>query len=94
MILRLLLLSLLFLAACGRPLTPNERAFAASLMGDELAMSRVRLVKGAPVGAVTFHRKPRPRVTCRELILPPSMRRSEISSLASAAEISPSTRLV
>ena len=71
MILRLLLLSLLFLAACGRPLTPNERAFAASLMGDELAMSRVRLVKGAPVGAVTFHRKPRPRVTCRELILPP-----------------------
>lgn len=71
MILRLLLLALLTLAACGRPLTVNERAFAASLMGDALDMDRVRLVDGAPVGAVTFHRKPRPRVTCRELILPP-----------------------
>lgn len=71
MILRLVFLSLLFFAACGRPLTQNERAFATSLLGDQLDTPRVRLVEGAPVGAVTFHRKPRPRITCRELILPP-----------------------
>lgn len=34
-------------------------------------MDRVRLVDGAPVTAVTFRRKPRPRTTCREKILPP-----------------------
>ena len=71
MILRLLLLSVLALAACGRPLTVNERAFASAIMGDQVNLKRVRLVDGAPVGAVTFHRKARPRVTCRELILPP-----------------------
>ncbi|GHF55824.1 hypothetical protein [Seohaeicola zhoushanensis] len=71
MILRLLLCSVLALAACGRPLTVNERAFAAAIMGDQLNAKRIRLVDGAPVGPVTFHRKPRPRVTCRELILPP-----------------------
>lgn len=71
MMLRILFLSFLLLAACGRPLTPNERAFAVALLGDQLNTDRVRLVEGAPVGAITFHRKPRPRVTCRELILPP-----------------------
>lgn len=64
-------LLLLALAACGRPLTPAETAFAARLHGAELDASRVRLVDGAPVSAVTFRRKARPRVTCRERILPP-----------------------
>ncbi|WP_109466477.1 hypothetical protein [Albibacillus kandeliae] len=59
------------LLACGRPLTPSEMAFAHTIQGDQLDLSKVRLVEGAPVGAVTFHRKPRPRVTCRERILPP-----------------------
>lgn len=62
---------LLLLAACGRPLTPNERAFAASIHGDTIDLSAVRLRDGAPTRAVTFRRKPRPRTTCRELILPP-----------------------
>ncbi len=36
-----------------------------------MALERVRLVRGAPVGSITFHRKPRPPVTCRERIMPP-----------------------
>ncbi|MCU9840111.1 hypothetical protein OEZ49_20300 [Ruegeria sp. WL0004] len=71
MMLRLLLLIFL-VAACGRPLTETERNFASRLHGTALDLDRVRLVEGAPVGAVTFQRKPRPRVTCRERILPPT----------------------
>lgn len=68
---RILLVLLLFLAACGRPLTQTERAFAAGIHGDTLDYDRVRLHDGAPTRAVTFRRKPRPRTTCRELIFPP-----------------------
>ena len=73
MIVRLAALLLpLVLIACGRPLTETESAFARAMLGDELAAQRVRLVDGAPVAAVTFRRKARPRVTCRERILPPA----------------------
>lgn len=65
------LLILLLLSACGRPLTDTETAFAHGLQGDQLDTSHIRLVEGAPVAAVTFRRKPRPRVACRERILPP-----------------------
>ena len=61
----------LLVAACGRPLTENERAFLGGIHGETLNMDRVRFVDGAPTRAVTFRRKPRPRTTCRELILPP-----------------------
>jgi len=64
-------LILLLIASCGRPLTPNEQAFSATLFGQTLDTSRTRLHDGAPTRAVTFRRKPRPRTTCRELILPP-----------------------
>ncbi|MBE1282980.1 MAG: hypothetical protein GJ676_06685 [Rhodobacteraceae bacterium] len=66
-------LSLIFLllVSCGRPLTETESDFLARIHGSDLDLDRVRLVKGAPVGSVTFKRKPRPRVTCRERILPP-----------------------
>lgn len=67
----LLLFALLFLAACGRPLTDAERAFAHDIHGPTLDYDRVRLHDGAPTRAVTFKRKPRPRITCRELIFPP-----------------------
>ncbi|MDP5217876.1 hypothetical protein Q5Y75_11660 [Ruegeria sp. 2205SS24-7] len=70
MFLRLLVI-LFLVAACGRPLTETEKDFAARIHGDALDLDRVRLVEGAPVGSVTFQRKPRPRVTCRERILPP-----------------------
>lgn len=63
---------LLLLCGCGRPLTNSETAFAQKLLGEELDISRVRLVDGAPTASVTFRRKPRPRTACRERILPPS----------------------
>lgn len=71
MILRALLI-LTLLAGCGRRLTETEAAFAGSLLGSSLDIDRVRLVEGAPVGNVTFQRKARPRLTCRERILPPT----------------------
>lgn len=71
MLIRLLLCVLLISGCAGRPLTETERAFLSTLHGAELDHSRVRLVDGAPTRAVTFRRKPRPRTTCRELILPP-----------------------
>ena len=65
------LLLVLFVASCGRTLTTNERAFLNTIHGDSINYSKVRLHDGAPTRAVTFKRKPRPRTTCRELILPP-----------------------
>ncbi|GLT09655.1 hypothetical protein PVW51_19675 [Sulfitobacter sp. PR48] len=76
-------LILLLLASCGRPLTVNERAFLDSIHGDTLDMNAVRLHNGSPTRAVTFRRKPRPRTTCRELILPPA--RDEIVTTKPAA---------
>lgn len=64
-------LVLILLTGCGRPLTENEVAFAKTLHGDALDVEQVRLVDGAPTRAVTFRRKARPRITCRERILPP-----------------------
>lgn len=74
---------LVVLAGCGRPLTPTEMAFAQDLHGAALDTDRVRVAKGAIVGSVTFRRKARPRVTCRERILPPP--RDEIVTTAPAA---------
>ena len=65
------LVSFVFLTACGRPMTENEVAFAQVLHGDTLDVSKVRIVEGAPTRAVTSRRKPRPRTTCRERIVPP-----------------------
>jgi len=69
---RIVLLFLFFLTACGRPLTEAERAFVADIHGPSLNVDRVRLHDGAPLKAVTFTRKPRPRTTCREMIFPPN----------------------
>ncbi|KIC43261.1 hypothetical protein RA27_08230 [Ruegeria sp. ANG-R] len=69
---RPLLISILLLfASCGRPLTEHERAFAGNIHGETLNLDRVRLVEGAPVAAITYTRKARPRIACRERILPP-----------------------
>ena len=67
----LLLICLCLLTACGRPLTPSEAAFARTIHGETLDISRVRLVDGSPTRAVTFRRTPRPRTTCRERLFPP-----------------------
>lgn len=88
MILRLALtlsLCLALLVGCGRPLTEGERAFASQLKGDALDLNRVRLVQGAPVGSITFQRKPRPRLTCRERIVPPPENPTETVTVSPAA---------
>lgn len=70
-VMRIVLIFMIFLAGCGRPLTDNEAAFARTLHGDTLKTDRVRVVNGAPTRAVTFRREARPRTTCRQRILPP-----------------------
>nr|WP_170422786.1 hypothetical protein [Ruegeria arenilitoris] len=69
---RILMTLFLLIAACGRPLTNQERAFASAVQGETLNLDRVRLVEGAPVAPITFYRKDRPRLACRERILPPT----------------------
>ncbi|WP_416368683.1 hypothetical protein [Tritonibacter mobilis] len=61
----------LLLSACGRSPTEREQMFLGKIHGESLDYSRLRLVEGAPLRAVTFRRPQRPRVTCRERILPP-----------------------
>ncbi|MEI4197154.1 hypothetical protein [Roseovarius sp. E0-M6] len=67
---RLALILLCLLAACGRPLTPAEKSFAKQIHGDTITTRNVRFVVGAPVDAVTYTRDKRPRLACRERILP------------------------
>lgn len=66
-------------------MTDTERAFIATIHGDTLDMNAVRLHDGAPTRAVTFRRKPRPRTTCRELILPPATEEIVTSKPAAVA---------
>ncbi|WP_262386433.1 hypothetical protein ROLI_028880 [Roseobacter fucihabitans] len=80
-----LVISAVFMSGCGRGLTPTETAFARTLHGDTLDTSKVRLVDGAPTRAVTFERKPRPRTTCRERILPPVKTQTVTSKPAAVA---------
>lgn len=67
-----LLLTLLILSGCGRPLTPTEVAFTRALHGPDLNPGRVRLIRGHPGAAITFKRPVRPRLTCQERLYPPS----------------------
>lgn len=68
---RALLLALLILAACGRPLTEAELSLADGLYGDTLDPSRIRLVENGLIGITSRQYPTRPRTTCRERILPP-----------------------
>ncbi|MDA0963054.1 MAG: hypothetical protein O2898_09065 [Proteobacteria bacterium] len=81
----LVLIAALVLGGCGRPMTPNERAFAQKIHGDAVDLDRVRVAKGALVGQFTYRRPARPRVACRELILPPP--RSDIVTARAAAVV-------
>jgi len=67
---RALLAMLLFLAACGRPLSTGEKAFAATLFGPELSTKNVRIAPFPALSSFTQTRPPRPRVACRERIWP------------------------
>lgn len=61
---------LLLLAACARPLTPAERAFADTVHGPALNAAAVRVHRGALIGGITQVRPPRPALACRERIRP------------------------
>ncbi|MDB9857889.1 hypothetical protein OAC63_05855 [Amylibacter sp.] len=61
---------LLLLAACGRPLTDGEMAFAARIHGPDLDTAKVRLHDNAPVKSYTLRARKRPRVACTERIYP------------------------
>ncbi|NAZ35920.1 hypothetical protein [Rubellimicrobium sp. CFH 75288] len=63
-------LVLVLLAACGRPLTPNERSFLGTLHGETLRMDHVRLHHGLALGAPRTVPAP-PRTTCQSKIFPP-----------------------
>jgi len=80
---RFALFFFLFLAACGRPLTPAEKSFATQIHGDTINTDTIRFVRGAPVGSVTYKRQKRPRVACRERILPEP--KEEIVTVSPAA---------
>lgn len=70
----------LFLCACGRPLTPNEIAFADTIFADQITTSRVRFVRGHAAESFTMRYQARPRVTCTERIYPPQKEQSFTTS--------------
>jgi len=68
---RALILALLILTACGRPLAEGELALAEDLFGDSLDPAPIRLVENSLIGLRAFDFPARPRTTCRERMLPP-----------------------
>lgn len=66
-----ILVFVLCLAACGRPLTQVEMSFATHLYGDALDAKKVRLVDKAPIRSYTMRAPKRPRVACTERVFPP-----------------------
>ncbi len=67
---RVAFLFCLMLTACSRPLSEGEEAFAADLTGDTLKPAPVRFTRDVPLGVATFAYTKRPRLSCRERILP------------------------
>ena len=88
-----LLILLLCLAACGRPLTVSERAYLADIQGDQIDAERVRIVDGHFAGSVTYKIPVRPRTTCQERIWPP-MSQARTVTVAPAATVIFNTVLV
>ncbi len=81
----LFLLSLTFLMSCGRPLTDTEKAFTTEIHGNTINTNRIRLVNGALIGKITYTRKKRPRVACRERIFPEQEKEAEEVTVSPAA---------
>lgn len=81
---RALLPALLLLAACGRPLTPNEATFLRDLQGDTLDPAQVRIHDGLAVGPPRVVPAP-PRLTCQARLFPPPRgSRTRVSTGATA----------
>ncbi|MCX7646718.1 MAG: hypothetical protein N2Z62_15655 [Rhodobacteraceae bacterium] len=72
------LLLILALAACGRPLTPSETAFALRFHGPDIDPARVRLIHSRMDGPTTVIRN-RPRATCQERLYPPRRERLTVA---------------
>lgn len=70
---------LLMLAGCGRPLAPNERAFAEEVFRDDLNLDRVRVVHG-------FNPRPVPRQVREVDVIP---RQSGICDRIAPATVRP-----
>ncbi|MEL6609977.1 MAG: hypothetical protein AAFO93_13800 [Pseudomonadota bacterium] len=67
----LALLSLIWLTACARALTPQEAALTDTLFGPTFDAPTARLVADVPMRGATINLPPRPRVTCQEKVVPP-----------------------
>ena len=65
------LLILMLVSACGRPLTPDEKAFVSTVQGPAIDVTQVTLHGINPLYAFRLTRPPRPHITCRERIFPP-----------------------
>ncbi len=61
----------MLVAACGRPLTENERSFLRGLHGPTLSTENIRISRAPFVGMFRVRYPARPRTTCREQIAPP-----------------------
>ncbi|MDJ0821143.1 MAG: hypothetical protein QNJ09_04925 [Paracoccaceae bacterium] len=78
---------LALLAACGRPLTPNETAYLRALQGDQAEPAKMRLNDGHFAGSFVYEIPVRPRTTCQERIWPPMTE-------AKTMEVSPAASVV
>ncbi|KAF0676597.1 hypothetical protein [Profundibacterium mesophilum] len=77
-----LLACMALLAACTRPLAPQEHDFAMAFHGAALDTRSVRLNRGTLIGGITRQRPPRPQIACRERIGPPETGPSVTTSTA------------
>lgn len=67
----LIILALLAVTSCGRPLTPAEREFMRGLQGESFNPGPVRIARNPLLGKSETTYPVRARTTCRERILPP-----------------------
>jgi hypothetical protein len=76
---------MVLLAACSRPLTQAEKNFATQIHGETIDVTRIRVRNGALIGKTTIKRQKRPRLTCRERIVPEPT--SDIVTVSPAAAV-------
>jgi hypothetical protein len=72
----IILITLIALAACGRPLSDTEAGFTASIFNESFDAQPVRIIEGTFTGDLSSLRPTRPRVACREKIWPPPITKS------------------
>lgn len=84
---RLMLLALLVLSACGRPLTDNETAYLRALQGDQIDTDRIRIVGDNPARSYVYTIPVRPRTTCQERIWPPVTKARTVSVSPAASAV-------